>query len=162
MFASGLQPGQFVSFTYTPPAVRAPRARGGIQPPPSDPHKQIMVLNPNWQGKVHSLDLKRITPAEVQVLKAVMDPENKRTFDQTGQLPEGAPEYSLVLDVFRRMDPVQLIRNPIAFYAQFVKPFMRDKDAYRQYWPQFMSGLTVITETQVRGGTFNPKPLFKK
>lgn len=160
-FGSSTQPGQFIRFTYTPPGARQ-RPKFGVPQPPSDPHKEVMVLNPSWQNKMHGIDLKRVTPAEVQVLRAIMDPKNKQEFDRTGQLPEGAPTYPLVMDVFRRMDPTQLVRNPMAFYSQFVKPFMRDKDAYRQYFHSFMSGIQVIKESQVRGAVFNPKPLFRK
>lgn len=159
-FGSATQPGQFIRFTYM--VHRAPVRPGSIAPPPSDPRKEVMVLNPNWNGKMHGIDLRRVTPAEVQVLRAIMDPKNKQAFDQTGQLPQGAPTYPLIIDVFRRMDPQQLIRNPLAFYGQFVKPFIRDKDCYRQYWHQYMSGIQVIRESQVRGAVFNPKPLFKK
>lgn len=161
VFSSATQPGQFIRFTYMPPRPQA-RKKFGVPQPPSDPHKEVMVLNPSWNNKLHGIDLARITPAEVQVLRAIMDPKNKQHFDQTGQLPQGAPTYPLITDVFRRMDPVQLIKNPLAFYGQFVKPFIRDHDAYRQYWPQYMSGITVIKESQVRGAVFNPKPLFRK
>lgn len=159
-FGSVTQPGQFIRFTYMPPRQK-PR-RFGLVAPPSDPSKEVMVLNPSWQNKMHGIDLKRITPAEVQVLRAIMEPKNKQHYDQTGQLPQGVPTYPLIIDVFRRMDPTQLIRNPMAFYGQFVKPFIRDKDAYRQYFHAYMSGIQVIRESQVRGAVFNPKPLFKK
>lgn len=161
MFGSAAQAGQFIRFTYTPPRNRV-RTKFGVPQQPSDPRKEVMVLNPQFAGKMHAIDLARITPAEVQVLRAIMDPKNKQTFDQTGQLPQGAPTYPLLLDIFRRMDPVQLIRSPMAFYSQFVKPFIRDKDCYRQYFPQYMSGIQVIKESQVRGAVFNPNPLFKK
>jgi hypothetical protein len=159
-FGSATQPGQFVRFTYMPP--RPKPSKFGVPRPPSDPRKEVMVLNPNWQGKMHAIDLHRVTPAETQVLRAIMDPKNKQEFDATGQLPKGAPTYPLIMDVFRRMDPTQMIRNPMAFYSQFVKPFIRDKDCYRQYFHQYMSGITVIRESQVRGAVFNPKPLFRK
>ena len=163
MFSSATQPGQFISFTYMPPNKNRWRVRRGTVQPPSNPHKQVMVLHPNWQGTMHGIDLNRVTPAEVQVLKAIMDPKNKEEFDRTGQLPKGAPTYPLIMDVFRRLDPIQLVKSPLAFYGQFVKPFIRDHDCYRRYFPQFMSGITVLREGQVKGTVFSgPKPLFKK
>jgi len=131
-------------------------------PPPSDPNKEVMVIHPNWQGKVHAIDLKRLTPAEVQTLRAVMDPKVKAAVD-AGQWPvEGAPPYPLVKDILMRMDPVELIKNPLAFYTRLVKPFIRNKDVYRQYFPTFVSNVKVVEESKVQGNLTNPAPLFKK
>jgi hypothetical protein len=154
--------GQFITFTYNPPA-RDIRARPGLQTPPaSDRSKEILVLHPNWHGKVHGIDMKRLTPAEGQVLRAIMDPETKRQVD-AGQWPvEGAPPYPLIRDILSRMEPVELIKNPVAFYQQLVKPFIRDKDCYRQYNPQYVFGVRVIEESRVQGQVTNPAPAFGK
>lgn len=179
--------GEFISFTYNPPAPPPKKTGPTIkkqiikQPdgsvkhvnvlvppkaepplPPSDKSKQILVLHPNWQGKVHGIDLSRITPAEVQTLKAVMDPNVKAQID-AGKWPvEGAPPYPLVRDILKRMDPIELIKNPLAFYQRLIKPFIRNKDCYRLYFPQFISGVQVIKESSVQGQVMNPKPLFHK
>lgn len=181
----GTQAGSFVKFFYRPPQkpakVQRPRPQvvqqrmpdgslkameipGQPKPPepPSDPHKEAFVLHPNWNGKMHALDLKRVTPAEQQVLRAIMDPATA-TAVKGGQWPvEGVPSYPLIRDVLLRMDPTELIKNPLAFYQRFVKPFIRDKDCYRQYFPQYVSGLQVIEESKVVGQVTNPKPLFHK
>ncbi len=180
-----IQAGQFVKFTYRPPAkppkrtyvrkmVPTKQSDGSVKQmmtavpstvapePPSDQSKEAFILHPNWNGKVHALDTGRITPAEIQVLQAIMDPNVKAQVD-AGQWPiEGVPAYPLVRDILRRMDPVQLINNPLAYYQRLIKPFIRSKDCYRQYWPQFMFGLQVIAESHVAGPMTNPKPLFKK
>lgn len=180
-----IEPGQFVKFTYRPPAkpekgqwaFRTVPVRGadGIvrnvtqryrepAPPeaPSDPSKQAFILHPNWNNKVHAVDLGRVSPAEMQVLQAVMDPNVKAQADAGAWPIEGVPVYPLIRDILRRVDPVQLIKNPLAFYQQLIKPFIRGKDAYRQYWPQYMFGLQVLSETYVQGPMTNPKPLFHK
>lgn len=180
-----IQPGQFVKFTYNPPvpppkreyrqkAVMQKQADGTVKqivqtvrsaappPPMSDKSKEAFILHPNWNNKVHAVDTGRITPAEIQVLQAVMDPNVKAQVD-TGVWPiEGVPAYPLIRDILRRMDPAELIKNPLAFYTRLIKPFIRATDCYRQYWPNYMSGLTVIAESQVKGPMTNPKPLFTK
>lgn len=178
--------GQFITFMYSPPPPPPPkqpmrpkivrtigpdgRLHKTVEPvrpqapppPPSDPNKEVMVLHPNWHGKVHAIDLKRLTPAEQQTLHAIMDPKVKAAVD-AGQWPvEGAPPYPLVRDILSRMDPAELIKNPLAFYQRFVKPFIRDKDVYRQYWPRFISNVRVVEESKVQGQVSNPAPLFKK
>lgn len=179
-----IEVGSFVSFTYRPPpkpprtrlvqkAVPMKQADGRtvnvakafrepVVEPPSDPSKQAFILHPNWHNKVHAVDLSRVTPAEIQVLHAVMDPNVKVQVDQGVWPVEGVPNYPLIRDILRRMDPVQLIKNPLAFYTQLVKPFIRNKDCYRQYWPQYMFGLKTMAESHVKGPLINPNPLFKK
>lgn len=179
-----IQPGQFVKFVYRPPpkppkreyrqTVRAQKMPDGsvrqvpvtsvvkVPEPPSDQNKEAFVLHPNWRGKMHAVDLGRITPAEIQVLQAVMDPNVKAQVDAGTWPIEGVPVYPLIRDILRRMDPAELIKNPVAFYQMLIKPFIRNKDCYRQYWPQFMFSLTVLSETHVQGPMTNPKPLFKK
>ncbi len=159
--------GQFITFTYNPPA-RDLRKRPGLQtaqslqPVVHDSQKSVFILHPLWHNEVHAIDLKRLTPAEVQVIHAVMDPKVKAAVD-AGQWPvEGAPPYPLVRDILRRGNPVEDIKNPMAFYTMFVKPFLRDKDAYRKYKTQYMFGVKVIQESQVQGHVTNPKPLFGK
>lgn len=175
--------GDFISFTYRPPAKPPKKPRPTVtyvrQPdgttkqvitppgpvvsePPSDPSKNIMVLHPNWHNKVHGVDLGRLTPAEVQVLKSVMDPKVKAAVD-AGQWPvEGAPNYPLIRDILRRMDPAELITNPLAFYQRLIKPFINGKDCYRQYWPNHMYNARVLEESSAKGPVVNPKPLFHK
>lgn len=158
--------GQFITFTYNPPA-RDVRKRPGLQTPQSvapqevhDKNKEILVLHPNWHNKVHGIDVKRLTPAEGQVLRAIMNPETKQQID-AGEWPvKGAPPYPLIRDILTRMDPVELIKNPVAFYQQLMKPFIRDKDCYRQYNPQYIFGVRVVEESRVQGQVTNPKPVF--
>ena len=154
--------GQFITFTYNPPAKQAKPRPGMPLPPVSDKTKQILVLHPSWHNKIHGIDMARISPAEQQVLRAVMDPKVKAAID-AGQWPvPGAPPYSLLRDILTRMDPNELIKNPLAFYQRLVKPFIRDKDCYRQYWPQYVFGVKVVQESAAQGPPTNPKPLFKK
>lgn len=155
--------GQFITFTYNPPAKPAKAPKPGQMPAPaSNPSKEVLVIHPNWQNKIHAIDMARLTPAEGQVLRAVMDPETKNAIDR-GQWPvPGVPPYPLIRDILSRTDPVELIKNPLAFYQRIVKPFLRDKDAYRVYWPQYVFGVKVIQESKVQGQVTNPTPLFKK
>lgn len=155
---SALVPGAFVSFTYRVPPEPPKKVKFGqpqVIKPPSNPNKQIMVLNPNWQNQVHGIDLSRITPAQVDVLKLVMDPETKND-------PAKMNKYPLVADVLRRMNPPDAIKNPVAFYAMMVKPFLGNADAYRKYWPDRMYNLKTVQDSKVAGAVTNPKPLFSK
>jgi hypothetical protein len=138
--------GQIVRFTYEHQDVDASTG---------DKFKEVLVLHPNWNHKVHAIDLKRLTPAERKVLELVLDPE---LADKPSPIP-------LVNDIRRRMDPIQLIKNPVAFYTRFVKPFLRGKDAYRQYLPQRMRSATIVKGAKIATGKrpvqkplFGPKP----
>ena len=115
-----------------------------------DQFKEVLVLHPNWNHKIHGVDLKRLSPAERTVLEAVLDPKDK---DKPSRIP-------LVNDIRRKMDPSMLIRNPVAFYSRFVKPFLRGKDAYRQYIPSRMSAITKLHNASISGKKANEKPLF--
>lgn len=154
--------GQFITFTYNPPAKDV-RARNGLQTEPiQNKSKEVFVLHPNWHNKVHGIDMHRLTPAEGQVLRAIMDPETKSKVS-AGEWPiDGVPPYPLIRDILTRMEPVELIKNPLAFYQQLIKPFIRDKDCYRQYWPQYVFGVKVVLESQVKGAVTNPAPAFGK
>lgn len=143
MAYSSWRPGVVLRFTYT---------HRVIDEHSGDRYKEILVLNPSWRGKVHGIDMKRLTAAQREVLLAIFDPQWKTK-------PHRLP---MVNDVLRRMDPVEDVKNPQSFYQKFVWIFLHNVDAYRQYWPGRMSGVTVVRQTQVRGGTYNPKPLFKK
>lgn len=118
----------------------------------SDRFKEIMVLHPNWNGKVHAIDLKRLTEAEREVLHAVMDPKQK---GKTHRLP-------LVNDILRRMDPTELIRVPTSFYNQLVKQFLNNKDAYRTYHTSKMTGIQKIEASKTVTPVSGNKPLFGK
>lgn len=145
-----IQPGAFVAFRYQlPPEM----VKGS--PAPNDPNKEVMVLHPNWSNQMHGIDLKRLTPAQVDVLRLVLDPETKADDEKLNK-------YPLVRDILNRMDPPELIKNPVAFYAVMVKPFLGRADAYRRYWLSRMFSPRLIEATSVQGAVINPKPLFHK
>ena len=135
------KPGSVVKFTYR-----------DVTEDSLSRYKEVLVLHPMWQRKVHGIDLKRLTTAERAVLDQIMDPNQK---GKTSSIP-------LVNDILRRMNPVEDIKNPVSFYSRFVKVFLRDKDAYRTYYPQKMSAVVTSKPSHVSGGVVNPKPLFKK
>lgn len=145
-----IQPGAFISFRYQlpPEIVRASRE-------PHDPNKEVMVLHPNWQNQMHGIDLKRITPAQVDVLRLIMDPATKDD-------PEKLNKYPLVRDILNRMDPPELIKNPVAAYAMLIRPFLGRADAYRKYWNSRVFSPKLIEASKVEGAMINPRPLFKK
>lgn len=136
------KPGQVVKFSY--------KHRSPVDSESGDSHKEVLILHPNWVGKVHGIDLKRLSPAEREVLRAVMDPKAR---EKTHRLP-------LVNDIVRKMDVLKEIRNPVPFYSKFVKPFLRNKDAYRTYYQSAMIGITVIDEITAVQKPENTKPLF--
>jgi hypothetical protein len=74
---------------------------------------------------------------------------------------QGKPHrLPLVNDILRRMDPLEEVRNPVSFYSKFVKVFIRNKDAYRTYYPRYMWAVTVVQRTSAAGPVYNPKPMF--
>jgi hypothetical protein len=149
------KPGEVIRFTY--------RWHTGATPEESKvDFKEVLVLHGNWLGKMHGIDLKRLTEAERVVLRTIMDKEMRKTVPGGSfgtPLPHPIP---LVNDILRRMDPTEEIKNPVAFYSKFVKVFIRNKDAYRTYFPRRMWSVTVVKKTDVRGAVINPNPLFKK
>lgn len=185
MLGQRFEAGQFITFSYNPPPPVPPKPRPAryvkrrlpdgrvVQelvpakaapppPPPRDPAKEVFVLHPNFRNQMHAIDMKRLTPAEGQIVKAFMDPAVKAAVD-AGQWPvPNAPNYSLLRDILRRTDPTELIKQPMAFYAQLVKPFIRQSDAYRRYDPRFISNVRVVQESKVVGHVTNAAPLFKK
>lgn len=144
--------GSFIKFHYTHAGFKRNRSPGDLH----DPNKEVFVLHPMWQGKLHGIDLKRVTPAEREVLRQIMDPKVR-----SGETPA---RYPLVRDVLARMDPIEDIKNPSMFYNRFVKPFLARKDAYRVYFPQLMGGIQVLEESTASGSPMvsNPNPLFRK
>jgi hypothetical protein len=162
MIGHTYEAGQFITFNYTPPA-RDVKKKAGLQVELiADRTKEVFVLNPLWQGQMHAIDLSKISPAEGSVLRAIMDQRVVNDV-KSGRWPlEGVPDYPLIRDILKRMDPIELIKNPIGFYQRFVKPFLRNKDAYRKYFPSFISGVRVIERSSVVGQVVNPKPLFKR
>jgi len=148
--------GQFIRFTYNRPQEAIDQFSG-------DRHKEIFVLNPQWLGEVHGIDLKRLTTAEREVLVTIFDPKKAQRVNGrvvTAPIPPGIKP--LVDDIMRRMDPRQEITNPLSFYHKFVKPFLKQKDAYRKYKPSRMQNITVSRKSTVLGKVVNPKPLFHK
>jgi len=135
-------PGDIIRFTYEHQDVDASTG---------DKFKEVLVLNPWWNNKLHGIDLHRLTPAERRVLEDVLDPEPQR----------GPSPIKLVNDIRKKMDPLELIKNPVVFYVRFVKPFARGKDIYRQYIPRRMSNVTVVRAAKIGTGKPPvPKPLF--
>lgn len=115
--------------------------------------KEVFVLNPMWEGKVHAIDLKRLTVAERYVIKTMMRPGAEK---KVHRIP-------LINDILKRIDPPELVRNPIGFYNQFVKTFLKNKDAYRTYFPSLMTGIQVIDASEVKSAVPSAgesKPLF--
>lgn len=144
------QAGAVVRFTYR-------HHTGAHADEITDDHKEILVLHPNWQGKVHAIDMKRITAAEREVLTLIFDP----TIIE--QVRSGKPyRLPLVNDIIRRMNPLEDVKNPMSFYTKFVRVFIKGADVYRTYFPRRMWNVTVVTPSNVQGNVSNPKPLFKK
>jgi hypothetical protein len=139
------RPGQTVRFTYNQDPARVDENTG-------DRFKEVFVLNPNYMGKMHGIDLKRLTVAEREVIQAIFDPKTKK----------GLHKIPLVNDVLRRLNPLQEVKNPMSFYQKFVKVFLRNKDAYRTYELPRMLSVSIVKQSNVLGGVQNPKPLFHK
>ena len=130
--------GDIIRFTYSSPTTK-------------DRFKEVLVVHPSWNGKTHAIDMKRLTVAEREVLRIVMDPKMK---GKSHRLP-------LVNDILTRMNPPELlVENPIGFYNQLVKVFLRNKDAYRTYYPRKMTGIQKVHASKATSYASNRKPLF--
>jgi hypothetical protein len=140
------KPGQIIKFSYQ-------HSARDKESGPKD--KEVFVLHPNWMGKVHGIDLKRLTKAEREVLAAIIEPPDEDGTHKPHRLP-------LVNDIRRRMQVSQEIKNPVTFYTKFVKPFLRGKDAYRQYFPTKMMHPAIVKGVDLSGNVVNPNPLFGK
>jgi len=142
------KPGDVVRFTYSHQVID--EASG-------DQFKEVFVLNPDFNGEMHGIDLKRLTEAQRVVITMIMDPKVKYNvkWGKNTKIP-------LVNDIVRRMDPVEEIKNPQSFYYKFVKRFLKDIDAYRRYEPALMVGITIVHISEVTGPAVNPKPAFHK
>jgi hypothetical protein len=136
------KPGQIIRFEYNHKV---------IDQDTGEKFKEVLVLHPRWRKKMHGIDLKRLTPAEREVLEAILDTKAKSK-------PQDIP---LVRDILARMDPVRDIRNPMNFYSKFVKGFIRDKDVYRQYFSNLMIN-PIIVKKQPRLPANNGWKGFKK
>lgn len=134
--------GAIVRFTYNAPKEEAEVV--------TDRFKEVFILNGDQGGLIHALDLKRLSPADREVLELIMDPESK---GKVHRIP-------IVNDILKRMDPLIEIKNPVSFYAKFVRPFLHSKDAYRTYFPNRMANATVIEKSSVQGQVIDPKPLL--
>lgn len=144
------EPGQFLKFSYN--HVASDTGNQGLH----DRFKEVLVLHPNWGGRLHGIDLKRCTAAERQVLAEVLNPETYK--------PGHRSALPLVEDVKRRMNVLEEIKNPLSFYQKFVRPFVRGKDVYRSYELVRIVNPVISKNSDVQGPMVNPnaKPLFKK
>lgn len=135
-------PGDIIRFTYK---------HQSVDEHTGPPQKEVLVLHPNWHNKIHGIDLKRLSPAERKVLEVLLDPKMRDT-------PSRIP---LINNVRKRMDPIEEIQNPQSFYVKFVRPFLNGKDAYRQYIPHLMTGVSRISQAKISTGKPPTKnPLF--
>lgn len=139
------KPGQTIRFTYNHPQERIDEFTG-------DRFKEVFVLNPNYAGKMHGLDLKRMTEAEREVINRIFDPNAKNVYQK----------IPLVNDILQRMNPLKEVKNPHSFYHKFVRVFIQNKDVYRIYELPRMINVTLVKQTNVKGNTQNPNPLFHK
>jgi hypothetical protein len=133
-----LEPGMMIRFTYK---------HYSVDDQTGDKFKEVLVLNPKFNNKVHAIDLKRVSPAERWVLEQLIDPKQKN-------IPSRHP---FVNSIKRRIgDFHQSVKNPTTFYSLFVKPFLKDKDAYRTYFPERM-----INPSEIKGETIGGKKINK-
>lgn len=85
-----------------------------------EPYKEIFVIHPHWEGKVHGIDLKALTPAQLEIFKAVMDPRNNSSQEGLGgQINQYGISGQGIGDDFQRLmaresDPLAEIDNEIA------------------------------------------------
>lgn len=147
-----LKPGQIIRFTYH---------HKKVDQNTGDKYKEILVLHPSWEGKVHGIDLKRISPAEREVLMVIMSYDGRR-FKSLRYQGEFHHKIPLVNDILNRMNPRREAKNPRTFYAKFVKPFLHKQDAYRTYFAPMMSGVSVVTNKTATGQPDVANPLFPK
>lgn len=136
-----LKPGQFIRFSY---------AHQDVDAHTGPKHKEILVLNPKWQNKVHGVDLARLTPTQREILEFILDPKNDNT----------SSRFPRVNEIRRTMDPIEDIGNPNIFYSRFIKPFLGKSDAYRMYVEKLMSNRVLVKDAPSRRKAPTREPLF--
>lgn len=70
------RPGQVIRFTYRHFWPTDANSR--------DPSKELFILHPHWEGKVHGIDLKVLPAAKLEIFKVVMDPVYNKSKDEKG------------------------------------------------------------------------------
>jgi hypothetical protein len=134
-------PGEFVRFTYNHQAV---------DDQTGSKFKEVLILNPSWQNKVHGVDLKRLNPLQREIIEFLLDPKNDNVQSRIAKVNE----------VRKNIDPIEEIGNPMIFYTRFLKPFLGKTDAYRQYIEKLITNRVTIKEAPSRPNRPHREPLF--
>lgn len=151
--------GDIIRFTYI-----SPEKKDGTK----QIFKEVMVLNKGWRDidwgpgelLVHALDFKIMTEAERYVLREIFSPDPN--------IRKKRHRYPIITQILQKSDPItQAHYNPLGFYKIVVKPFMKNKKLYRQYYPSRMSSIQLVSNAPEEVSTTSPipntnKPLFTK
>ena len=135
------KPGEFVRFTYNHQAVD--EQTGGK-------FKEVLILNPSWQNKVHGVDLKRLNNLQREIIEFILDPKNDNVQSRIAKVNE----------IRKNIDPIEEIGNPTIFYSRFIKPFLGTTDAYRMYIEKLMTNRVTVKEAPNRPEKKHRSPLF--
>jgi hypothetical protein len=76
------------------------------RPPQGPSLKEIFVLHPHWEGKLHGIDLKALSAIQLEIFKIVMDPRNNHLESGPGMNPQN---YGMSADA--QTDFIEKIRN---------------------------------------------------
>lgn len=136
-------------------------------------YRNVLVLNPRHDGKLHGIALDKLNPAQQEVLVRVFDPVEILRYDSGKyEYPKSAVER-LTKDIFDRLgNPLLKVKDKQNFYIQFVKPLLNSYgDVYRQFFVNRMHGVINVSTGQGGIGPEQAKlsnvsqqdlPLFKR
>ena len=124
--------GDLVTFSYT--AVHKRRSRA------HDPSPTVLVLHPNWEGKMHGLNWGLMSAQQQNMVRMILDVKFEQEHKQslTRQDPELVKHYDKVMATAS----VTEVSQPQAFYKQVIKSLISQGklstsgvryEPYRQY-----------------------------
>jgi len=144
--------GDLVTFHY--PAVHKRKSRA------HDPNPTVLVLHPNYEGKVHGLNWGLMTPNQQNMIRMILDVGFEQQHKQalTRQDPSLMKEYDKVVG----MASVTEINQPYPFYQQVIKKLISagnlsasgvKYEPYRQYTLTNISSVRILQPAAIMMGS---------
>lgn len=99
--------------------------------------RRAIVLNASYAGKVHVVQLSKLSRLEKQQLYNVI-------------YPHEATSKTWFMKIARKKmqrRPNAHLTSPIYFYSQYIGPLVRDKRSYRVFWPSKIKKVKIVTDT---------------
>ena len=144
--------GDLVTFSYTSES----KAKGA----PHDPYPVVLVLHPNYEGKLHGIRWKMLSMPDQEIIKMILseayEAQNKN------HLARRDPESAKRFDSVSKSSTSRDIRTASQFYSSVIKPLLSQRaSAYRLYRLDKIKGASTVTPAALmtaKLGTQSPPP----